>query len=234
MTMLTATDRLFSLIAPHICKGCGEVGNSLCSRCIINMLNNTHPICVMCGKTAKRGNLCDSCRRHNKLFNDIISIGPREGALKSLVGDYKYFSEVECCKPISTLLRARLTDYRHTKLVFVPIPTVPSHIRERGFDHMLLVAKELSKLFDDARTDNSLLYRTDNLSQHEQNSADRRTKIKKSIMPNKLAKIDPTATYVVLDDIWTTGSTAKRAGEALKELGAKNIICAVAAYQPKI
>ena len=235
--MLLVIDNLLSALAPHICKECCSEGGTLCNRCIFNMVNNVKPICLMCGLPTKETNLCNECRKKQYCFNDLIAVGPRRGALKRLVGDYKYNSEVASCRSIARLLAERINrlDLDSSNYVIIPIPTIDQHIRERGFDHMLYVARQLVK-YTELKMNNKLLARSDNMSQHNQSGKTRQTLIKKSIIASRKLQSNPNLMprkVVILDDIWTTGSTLFTAAEICQKYGAKETIGLTVAYQPK-
>ena len=235
--MLLVIDNLLSIFAPHICKECGYEGKTLCSRCIFNIVNNVKPACLMCGLPSEGSNLCGACRKRRHRFNNLISVGPRCGALKQLVGDYKYNSEVASCRSIARLLAERINrlDLDLRDYVIIPIPTIDQHIRERGFDHMLYVARQLVK-YTELKMNNKLLARSDNMSQHNQSGKTRRTMIKKSIVASRKLQSNPNLMprkVIILDDIWTTGSTLSTAAEICQKYGAKEIIGLTVAYQPK-
>ena len=244
--MLLLIDDILSLISPHICKGCHLVGSTYCPRCVFNTLEHYRPICLYCGCSCKSNNLCPKCKNKHKLFTDLISIGPRQGGLRHLVGDYKYHSEIASCRPLSQLVALKLTKIDvNDDMVIVPIPTVEKHIRERGFDHTLLLAKEISKLTH-IKVNNKILIRLDNSSQHSLSASQRKNNISHSLGLTKryikkdsqsgherYKSLEASPTIILLDDIWTTGSTMEQAARLLKSLGSKRIIGVTICYQPK-
>lgn len=191
----------------------------------------------MCSLPSEGSNLCGVCRKKRHRFNNLISVGPRCGALKQLVGDYKYNSEVASCRSIARLLAERINrlDLDLRDYVIIPIPTIDQHIRERGFDHMLYVARQLVK-YTELKMNNKLLARSNNMSQHNQSGKTRRTMIKKSIVASRKLQSNPNLMprkVIILDDIWTTGSTLSTAAEICQKYGAKETIGLTVAYQPK-
>ena len=226
-------DCVIGLLLPHICKSCGAVGSTYCERCILDTVKHNNPICLVCGRPCKSNNLCSLCQQ-TEPFNDLITLSPRLGAMKRLVGDYKYNSEVESARILAKMLAMKLrqTDMMSQKLVVVPVPAVPAHVRARGFDHMQLVAKGLSKMLR-VQMNNKILDRSDNLAQHSLSMANRRKLIKKSLILNSHHPALPDdAVYLVLDDIWTTGSTMRTAAELLHKAGAKHVVGVTITYQP--
>lgn len=214
MTILSAIDLIVSSVSPHICKGCGDVPLPLCNSCYINYTNDTYNCCLFCNKKLDSGNLCDSCHKLHPYFNNLCAVAERRGALARLVGDYKYNSEIASAKIIARLLAGSVHE-QYDAIAY--IPTIPRHRRTRGFDHMEQVARELGKLIE-CPVNHRLMYRTDNLIQHEQSFSDRRTKIAQSLA---CRSVDLSNQHILLiDDIWTTGSTLSVGAKLLAKHGA--------------
>ena len=242
--MLLLIDDILGLLSPHICKECGSIGATYCRRCIFNTIKRNDHICLYCRQPAEHNNLCDSCCKKYHLFDDVIAIRPRKGSLKSLVGDYKYNSELASCRPIAELLAAKIAGLnQHDEIEIVPIPTISAHVRQRGFDHTCMVAKQLAKLAN-LRVNNKILIRADNSSQHTLSGKERRTRITKSLVLNEkyrrvignddeMTSLPIPRTVIVLDDIWTTGATMETAAKLLLSIGVQKIIGLVVLYQPK-
>ena len=241
ITMLLLMDDLLNLVAPHICKGCGQLGSTYCQRCIFNTLEQSRPICLYCGTACKYNNLCPECARKHKLFNQLICVGLRQGSLQRLVGDYKYNSEVASCRQIAELLQRRVAEATNMAplpddTTIVPIPTISAHVRQRGFDHTLLVARRLATLTSWS-VNNKLLIRTDNVAQHTQRGSALHEAARQSLalrpgLTRSHAHTKMPSTVLVLDDIWTTGSTMEAAGRLLRQLGVQQLVGLVVARQP--
>ena len=169
-----------------------------------------------------------------------MAVAERSGVLKRLVGDYKYNSEVENCRPLADILSNRLQNVSiPPTAVIIPVPTITSHVRSRGFDHTLYLARQLSRRINHP-VNNKILIRTDNMAQHMQNASNRRKLIQKSLAisprlaTGSLLPAPAIPDYVILlDDIWTTGSTMETAAKLLKGIGVKSVLGLVVLYQPK-
>jgi len=110
----------------------------------------------------------------------------------------------------------------------VPVPTVRSHIRQRGYDHIDLIARHFSTLRK--LPVNRALVRATSDTQH---LVSRKTRKEQS---QKAFKLETTAAFgagpvLLLDDIVTTGSTLLAAAKLLKDAGA-TVWVATLAYQP--
>jgi ComF family protein len=222
-------DRILSLAAPHICKGCGQVGATLCERCNFNILREKYQKCVNCARDltnaelARCGNLCSSCAK-SLPFSRIFVVGERRAALMKLVGDFKYNSERASARIIAKLLDQAVPPLENA-VIITSIPTAPAHIRTRGFDHAKLIAQNFATIRRLKFAD--LLFRETNSSQHNLNAADRKNLARQ--MFSLRAKIPPK--ILLIDDIWTTGATTTTAAQLLKKSGAREIDLAIVARQ---
>lgn len=225
-------DSMLSLVAPHICVGCGAASGMLCECCFFDIISNKWCKCIACNQQmtttvfVKNGNMCHECNK-NLPFDKVFIVGARSGSLQKLVGDYKYFSHYEGAKQIASLLNQILPEDLPSDLVIVPLTTIPKHVRQRGFDHMKLAAKNLAKIRKLRVC--SILRRTNNLSQHVASGSQRRENAKSAFYISQSAAVPKI--ILLIDDIYTTGATTQAAAKLLKERGANQIWLAVAARQ---
>ncbi len=207
------------LIMPHSCRGCGYVGDVLCGRCKNYIISSRENLCPSCKQPSLNGK-CPNCPNLPPAF----SLGPREGLLNDLVHDLKYHSVRALGVKLAKLLDATLPQDLD-QAVIVPIPTATHHIRARGLDHTLLIAKHLSRLR--CYQVEKLLLRTKNTTQVGANRTARLNQAEAAFSLNKHCAINPDRTYILLDDVWTTGATMKSAIKKLRNSGAKNIVIAL-------
>jgi len=219
----TMIDVFLSMVAPHLCSGCGQIGSSFCDNCKYNISEEPFSGCILCTKPTSFG-VCDD---HNSSYNQAFVVGERSGSLQRLIGGYKFQNVKSTSVKLAELLDTRLPTLP-AGAVLVPIPTSPAHIRERGYDHMLLIAKRLGSLRQVPIA--KVLVRDNTLTQHHANRKQRFEQVKSAFLVKGI--VDPTLTYVVVDDVVTTGATIERAAMLLKDAGAITVWIAAIARQP--
>ncbi len=214
-TIISPMDLLF----PHSCQGCGRLGSPLCDRCKNYIKNLPVPnICPNC----KRPRNDFSCR-HCKNLPDFYYLGEKSGPLGNLIKTYKYSSVRALAKEFASLLDAKLPNISGP-VAIVPLPTASHHLRSRGFDHIGLIAKHLAKLrhyqvvHPLIRAKNTVQVGTDEKTRQIQ--ADAAYVIKPGFRPNNAT------TYLLLDDVWTTGASMTSAVNKLKKTGTQKIAIA--------
>lgn len=216
-------DNLLSIVAPHLCYSCGKTGVLLCQSCKYDIINDKNNVCLLCFKPSLGGKICPDC---DALYQRGWFVSYRDGALKDLIDAYKFEHAKAGYKVLADLLHKSLPDMP-PGTVIVPVPTVVAHIRERGYDHLALVACEFGHLRH--LPVQPLVKRLTNLTQHDLSAKERKTAASRAFVVE--AELDPSVTYLLLDDVMTTGETVKYCATALCQAGAKQIFVGVVARQ---
>jgi len=219
----TMIDALLSMVAPHLCSGCGQIGSTFCDNCKYNIIQEPYSGCIICQKPQSFG-VCDD---HNSSYNQAFVVGERSGPLQQLIGGFKFQNMKAASGALADLLHARLPPLPSNSVI-VAIPTSPAHIRERGYDHVALIARRLGVLRKVAVL--KVLVRDNTLTQHHANRKDRIEQAKSAFRVKKI--LNPDLTYIIVDDIVTTGATIEQAAKQLRAGGATNIWVAAIARQP--
>lgn len=220
----TIVERVLQIIAPHPCSGCGKVGVVLCDDCKYDIIHEPFLGCSLCGAPQPLG-ICES---HGASIARAFIVGQRQGALQDVINRLKFNNVKAATLPLAELLNEYLPCLPDD-IQIVPIPTVRSHIRQRGYDQVALLAQQLA----DIRTIplHNALRRVTNATQH--------TAVTKNVrkqQAHQAFSLDTDAdlngkTVLLVDDIVTTGSTLTAAADILSRAGATVWVAALA-YQP--
>jgi len=218
-------DALLSYVAPHSCSGCGYVGTELCEGCKHNITSEGFSVCVGCQHPTRGDNLCDSCL--DLPFTALWCAGWRQSELKSLLDRYKFEAVRSASIPLVAILDSAVPPLPAGTVV-TAVPTAAAHTRERGFDHMALVARGFA-----ARRDlpfRSLLRRTTHGTQHFKTKKERLAAAQKAY---ELLGADLPEKVLLIDDIFTTGATLRANASLLQSAGVASLYGAIIARQPK-
>ena len=185
--------RIGEFFCPHSCLCCGKTGGILCECCEKYIINAENVGCLKCGGMLHDG-VCSVCALP---FRRQLCLGARDGLLKQLVSLYKCIQE---------------------DVVLVPLPTIRKHIRERGFDHVYDIACWLAGAYG-CRVEKALI-RANNTVQV---GADAKKRVEQARTAYAARNVNASKKYILLDDVWTTGSSMLAACNEMQKAGAKNI-----------
>ena len=194
--------------APDECYFCQKLGDLICKKCL-----------------KSRCNFGNSLSRSNSIISKEFYLSKRSGELQKIVDEFKFQSKRQNAYYLAKLLSDFLLSNsefikNHEKMVLIPVPTLSSHIRERGLDHTELLSRQLAK---NLKIEKSILIkRIAKTTQRGKNFKTRQNQAKNSyeFIGEKLSK---DKIYVIFDDIRTTGATLNSIAKILRKNGAKEI-----------
>lgn len=217
-------DNLLSLIAPHHCCGCGGVGTLLCSNCKYNITIEPESVCLVCRRPCGLRGICTTCRVP---YDKAWCVGQRRDALQKLVGLYKFERVRGAYRNLGDLLLATIPELP-PETVVIPVPTVSAHVRERGYDHTLLIARYFAK-----NRGLKLSQTLRRATQTKQRQASAKTRdVQAKLAFEVRTEVEKDIPHLLIDDIMTTGATLKYATKILKDAGVASVWVAVIARQP--
>ena len=208
--MLWFINHVINLIYPNVCGICEEVCNeSLCKKCEINLRN------IVKNKIDKYT---------DKNFEKHLYLFKYEGIIKELLINFKFNEKPYIYKCFVNFLIKNKKICRFSKSYDIIIP-VPIHYNRkvvRGYNQSALIAKNLANKLNVIYEEKVLLKRVNNKPQSTKNKEARKenvigvyyTKNEYKIIGKKI---------LLLDDIYTTGSTVNECSRVLKLAGAKKV-----------
>ena len=206
---------VLDLVAPHRCRGCGELGEVLCECCKNYNISNKVNICPKCGEIINYR--CSKCVLPYLM---TFCFGYRDEILGQMAEEFKFYGVRAIGKAIGELVDRMMPEIEGD-IRIVPLPTIHRHIRERGVDHTYMVAKEVARRRG-WKVERVLLRKNETV-QIGKNKKERLAQAKEAYKRNPKVEIDSEATYIMLDDVWTTGASMTEAGKLIRKAGAVNL-----------
>ncbi len=224
-------ETVISLIFPRRCPVCGGIvlprGELICPECVKKLSPVRQPVCMTCGKQLESGSgmaeHCGDCMRHPKSFRrNFALLNYNDAARTSMVAiKYKnkreyldFFSAAICRRFGRQILRTRPD-------ILVPVPVHPSRMRSRGYNQAELLAERVGAELGIPVWPGALKRVKKTLPQKELNPAERLHNLQQAFAAGHLP--EGVRTVVLVDDIYTTGSTLEACARILHAMGVKNV-----------
>lgn len=217
------------LLYPRRCPVCQEAvekqGKRICDICRTKLPYVRQPYCRKCGKQLllEEQEYCGDCMRKKHRFERGRAPFVYDRTMKASIAACKYGGRREYAAFYAEEILGRCAKdmLEWQGEVFVPIPLHSSRRRKRGFNQAELLARELSGRCG-IPTDAELLVRVKKTrAQKELNDQERLTNLKDAFSVRKGSV--PYQNIILVDDIYTTGSTMDAAAQVLKEKGARKV-----------
>lgn len=220
------------LLFPKYCLGCKQEGVWICESCAATLKPMVHDTCHRCHRIPTVcGFLCQECKALSKLSQVLCCHDYKNELVEKIIIHLKYAYVEE----LAGLMAADMAQYwekngrRDFSSVVIPIPLHKRRLRERGFNQAELLAKMFAKK-NDLLCAPHVLTRVHHSMPQVGLSAEERSKNVKGVFSVKDAKGLQGKTVILIDDVYTTGSTLSEAASVLSAEGVKKIIAVTFAH----
>lgn len=227
-------DPVLSLVFPSRCPSCAQAlerpsKGPLCEACWTRLAPAPALRC-RCGRRLPSGARCGRCRRGLEPLAAGLSLGPYEGPLKAALHELKYRGRRRVARRLAQALLAApgARGWFEGGAVLVPVPLHPCRQRERGFNQAEEISAQVAGVLGLRHEPRALVRRVDTPSQTGLKAQERRRNVEKAFAVRRRAQIAG-RTVVLVDDVMTTGATARACARALLGAGAAEVRLLVAA-----
>jgi ComF family protein len=220
-------DPVLSLVFPVACPACGlpldrPSRGPLCEPCWTQLPRHRDSACD-CGAPLPNPDLdlCGRCRRGLADFDRGASLGPYTGALRVAIHQLKYTGKRRAAKRLAEQM-SRLAPVQRVLLgepLLIPVPLHPGRATARGFNQAALLAAALAKPRG-LRVLEGLVRVRDTPPQTGRSAAARRRNVAGAFQATERLR---DRDVVLVDDVLTTGATARACARALRRAGARRV-----------
>ena len=216
------------LVFPPRCPICDEIvylwEKGICNSCMKKIRYVENPRCLKCGKHISDASVeyCEDCENRTHFYQEGRALYEyREVA--SAVYRFKYGGRQEYAKVFGEELAFYLGDYILSLKpdALIPVPMYPSKERRRGYNQATLLARALGQELN-IPVYEKMIKRIKNTKPLKLlNPEERLNNLKKAfILEENGVKL---STIVIIDDIYTTGSTMDTMAKVFFEYGVRHV-----------
>jgi ComF family protein len=201
----------------------------VCTKCLGKLDFVEAPACMICGHPfygeLAGERVCPHCQGLAPAFREGRTCVLFKGAARALVHELKYHRGLFVLADIEVTIRRSQRALELVRdAVLVPVPLHPRKERERGYNQTLFLAECFVRATDGTARVEKLLKRTmDTKSQTAFDRRTRQTNLKNAFALAGAAAINPAQHYVLVDDVFTTGSTLNSCAGVLRRAGCLNL-----------
>ncbi|MBC7073916.1 ComF family protein [Candidatus Parcubacteria bacterium] len=202
---------LLDLLFPKFCLGCKKEGSFLCQDCLATINFAREPLIFKKEILEKVYFIADYS---NPVLKKAILQFKYEPFLKELAKDFGKLFEI--------YFQILAEKPNFSNFILVPIPLDKKRENWRGYNQSEQLARVLSKLLKIPLMSNLLLKKRKTLPQILFKEKERKENIKDAFFIAVPEKVKG-GSFLLVDDVFTTGATMREAAKVLKEGGAKKI-----------
>jgi ComF family protein len=239
-------DALSCALLPSFCTLCGSSLPQLssvpiCDACWVEFPAHDGLMCARCGDTVDRAQagfvpegsaLCRACRLAPPPFVRAVAYGTYQGRMKDAIHALKYDRLHPAAHELGRMLAeaiSQLAQEAPTDMLVVPVPLHRSKYAERGFNQARSLAQEALGFLRKSHPNWSLTLASSTLMRLRatESQAGLTPRMRRMNVRGAFTVSDASAValkhVLLIDDILTTGATARAAAQALAKAGAASV-----------
>ena len=218
---------LLNAFYPRHCPVCHEIledqGRMICRRCEKELSPITEPCCFKCGKPVGPGEeYCSDCLKREHLYDQGRGIFVYDDKMRVSLTRFKYFG----CREYGDFYARAMCIYAEKEIkrwkpdLIVPVPLHKRKQRMRGFNQSAYLAGKISS-FTGIPADLTLVTKPHRTrSQKKLTAYQRQINLREAFCVKRNIE---GSRILVVDDVYTTGSTMDAMAHVLREKGAYKI-----------
>lgn len=215
-------EAILEILYPSTCIFCGRIcKEGICERCRAENPYIREPRCKRCGKpiSSEEEEFCHDCIKQKFCYEQGRSLWLHKNSVKQSVYAFKYknhriYGRVyarEMAIEFGELIRLWGID------IIVPVPLHKKKVRKRGFNQAEIIARELGKRIGIPVETSAVIREKYTSPQKELGQSGRRRNLRGAFRAR--GRSVKGKNILIIDDIYTTGSTINCISEELRRNG---------------
>lgn len=223
----------------HICRKLmppNDNGLHICQDCYSQLPLLISPLCSICGipfDGVGQDHPCGNCIKQPPAYTAARAALCYQGELTRLIHNFKYNGKSYLRRPLGLLIAQLLADFAAEQQpdFLVPVPLHKTRLRSRGYNQSVLLADLLSQKWQIKLLRQGLVRIRATTPQMELGRKQRLVNLKDAFEVYDVSVIEGRRIMLV-DDVFTTGSTLEACAKALMIAGASSVSAVTIAHAP--
>jgi ComF family protein len=232
-------DVLLDILFPPACHLCrqpvsGGIPIHICPACRESLHRVVSPLCSHCGQPFVSSNQedhrCGDCITSPPPFAVARSAYRYEAGMHDLIHQFKYGKRVRLRRPLALLLAEQLTPFVRDAApdLLLPVPLHVQRLRRRGFNQVVLLADLLSEFWGIPHCRDALRRLRPTGEQATLDALARARNVRGAFEVARSGEVKGRR-ILLLDDVYTTGSTVRECARVLRKAGSGEVFVATVA-----
>ena len=220
---------LLDIAFPRRCPFCDTLmpfgGAKICGSCRKRLPFAGNDYCLKCGRplSDKGREFCPACEGTSHAFDNGRSLLVYDDFVRHSIAGFKYKNKREYADFYGEEICRRLGRYicsKHPDML-IPVPVSAKKLKSRGYNQAELIAKVISRITGIPLRNDVIIRERDTAPQKDLGRTQRQKNLKKAFKIT--SNVVELKTIMVIDDIYTTGSTMDEISVTLKSAGAGRV-----------
>lgn len=211
-------EKISNLLYPPICGICEKINkDALCPKCNLELKKQAEVNILQ--KEEIEENI-----KKEKYFEELMYIFKYEGQVRKLILDYKFNEKSYLYKTFVNFLLKNEKIFENIKKYdkIIPVPISKKRNKERGYNQSMLIAEEIANKTNLELVNNCLIKTKNIIEQSKLNKEDRQQNIQ-GVYSLQNERLITNKKILLVDDIYTTGSTVNECCKILQQANPKTI-----------
>ncbi len=203
-----------------------------------NLINLIYPtVCGICGEISKE-DICNKCKvkikeyqrskKHiylTKNFDTHMYLFDYQGIIRQKILQYKFGEKTYISRCFSKVILndKKICRFLKNYDIIIPVPISIKRKKKRGYNQSELIAKQLAKQMRNLKYIPKVLYKIKDTIPQSILDKEKRIENIRGAYYIKNGEILKNRKILLIDDIYTTGSTVNECSKIVKQAGAKEI-----------
>ena len=237
-----AAQLVLDLLLPPQCLTCDagvEIQGQFCAKCFKATSFISTPCCLSCGLAfthfgqAGPDQICLTCVGNPPPWGEARAAMSYDDQAKKILLPFKHADRQEHASPLAAMMARAGAGLLARAEIIVPVPLHRARLRERHYNQAALLAQQLARHRSARAIPDALIRARPTPPLGSMNAAARMEIVADAfaVRPHRLAAINGQRVLLV-DDVMTSGATARACTEVLLDAGAAAVDVLVAARVP--